>query len=73
MTAPLPLLAFISDDILDGSTTFKTITIRWKRGSKMPTIRGQWIRLPDGRIEAIYTRDELAQCLKIFELTNLLK
>lgn len=73
MTAPLPLLAFISDDILDGNATFKTITIRWEHGSKMPTIRGQWKRLPDGRIEATYTRAELAQCLKVFELTNFSK
>ncbi len=73
MAAPLPLLAFISDDILDGNATFKTITIRWEHGSKMPTIRGQWIRLPDGRIEATYTRDELKQCLSLFDLTNFLK
>lgn len=73
MTTTLPLLAFISDDILDGNPTFKTITIRWERGSNMPTIRGQWIRLPDGRIETTYTRDELGQCLKVFELTNLVK
>jgi hypothetical protein len=42
------------------SDNFKTITIRWPAGSKMPTIRGKWKRLPDGRIEATYTRDELA-------------
>lgn len=72
MTTALPLLEFISD-ILDGSATFKTITIRWERGSKMPTIRGQWKHLPDGRIEATYTHDELGQCLKVFELINFQK
>jgi len=46
---------------------FSTITIRWKKGSKFPTIRGQWKRLPDGRIEARYTRDELAICQEKFE------
>lgn len=73
MTTTLPLLAFISDDIVDGSHAFEIITIRWPAGSKMPTIRGKWQRLPDGRIEATYTRDELKQCLSLFDLTIFLK
>ena len=48
-------------------STFKTITIRWERGSKMPTMRGKWKRLSDGRILAMYTRAELAQCLEVCE------
>jgi len=69
MTAPLPLLQF-TNEILEAKNTFKTITIRWERGSKMPTIRDKWKILPDGRIEATYTHDELAQCLRVFELVD---
>lgn len=39
---------------------FKQITIRWpgnKTGIPFPV--GKWQRLPDGRIEARYTRQEL--------------
>jgi len=45
----------------------KKITIRWEKDSKFPTIRGQWKRLKDGRIEATYTADELEQCRKTYE------
>jgi len=68
MNTPLPLLSFISDDILEGNATFKTIKIRWKVGVNMPTIRGKWKRLSDGRIEATYTSYELKQCIELFEL-----
>ena len=47
---------------------FSRITIVLPVGSKMPTIRGKWKRLPDGQIRATYTPAEHAECLKIFEL-----
>lgn len=53
--------------IVEGSKPFKVITIRWPRDLKMPTPRGQWQRLEDGKIQASYTRDELRVCLEIFE------
>jgi hypothetical protein len=48
-------------------TKADTITIRWKKGSNFPTIRGKWKRLADGRIEAKYSRAELEICRKTFE------
>lgn len=54
--------------ILAGGQGFRTITIRWKKDSKVPTIRGKARRMDDGRIEATYTRDELAKCLEIYEI-----
>jgi hypothetical protein len=51
-------------------TNGKTITIRWPAGSKFPTIRDKWKCLPDGRIEATYTQDELEQCRKVHELRS---
>lgn len=54
-------------DIVAGGQNFKTITIRWRRGLKMPVIRGQWQRLEDERIQAVYTRDDLRVCLEVFE------
>jgi hypothetical protein len=53
--------------ILEGGQPFKTITIRWKQGLKMPVIRGKWQRLDDERIQAVYTRDDLRVCLEVFE------
>ena len=47
--------------------TFSTITIIWPHDSKFPTIASQWKRLPDRRILATYTRDELAHCIQVFE------
>jgi len=70
MKNSLPLFSLIGDDIFEVKNTFKTITIRWPTGSKMLTIRGNWKRLSDGRIEATYTRDELALCLSLFELID---
>lgn len=40
----------------------KNITIRWQKKSGLPTIRGKWKRLDDGRIEANYTQDEMKTC-----------
>jgi hypothetical protein len=72
-----PSLTLIGDDLNDEipqvksiSGDFKTITIRWKAGVNFPAIRNKWQRLPDGRIEATYTRDELAHCLEVFELIS---
>lgn len=63
-----PLLAYFESEIQEVRETFKTITIRWQADSKIPTIRGKWRRMDDGRIEARYTRDELAKCLEFFEV-----
>lgn len=41
------------------------IRINWHEG--MPVIRGQWQRLEDERIQAVYTRDDLRVCLEVFE------
>ena len=57
-SGPIPLPSF----------TGKTIKIRWPAGSNMPTIRDQWTRLSDGRIEATYTEDELRKCLEVYDL-----
>lgn len=48
-------------------TTFKIITIVLESGSKMPTIRGKWERLPGGRVRARYTPDEYELCMQVFE------
>jgi len=66
---PSPPLIY-TFDILEVRDTFKTITIRWQKESKIPTIRGKWKRLDDGRIEAFYTHDELEKLLEVYELTN---
>ncbi len=42
------------------------IAIRLPADSKMPTIGGNWRRLPDGRIEAGYNPEQLAMALSIF-------
>ena len=68
MTHTIP--AVPNDKIFEVKHNFKTITIRWPRDSKVPTISGKWQRLPDGRIEATYTRAELEQCMMIFEVTQ---
>jgi hypothetical protein len=49
------------------SDHFKTITIRWPNKPGYPVMAGKWHRLPDGRIEATYTRDELPLILAILE------
>jgi hypothetical protein len=64
----IPLFAQAAPDIFGVNNNFKTITIRWPVGSKIPAIRGKWKRLEDGRIEAIYTREELRICLEKYEL-----
>lgn len=55
-------------DAASPSFTWKTVKIRWPVGAKMPTIHGKWKRLPDGRIEATYTADELSKCLELCDL-----
>jgi hypothetical protein len=50
------------------SRSFNRVTILLPADSKMPTMRGKWQRLADGRIRAWYTPDELEQCEKLFEL-----
>lgn len=59
--------------IVDGSQSFREITIRWPCGSNIPTIRGKWKRLADGRIEATYTRAELAKCFEMRQITGATK
>lgn len=49
---------------------FRLIVICWPGDSKFPTIPGKWERLPDRRILATYTRDELARCIRVFEAVN---
>lgn len=63
-----PLLDYFKSDIQEVRENFKKITIRWKKDSKIPTIGGKWRRMDDGRIEAMYTRDELAKCLEVYEV-----
>ncbi len=46
--------------------TFKMVSIVLEVDSKMPTIRGQWLRLPNGRIKAWYTPEEYEKCLELF-------
>ncbi len=70
------VLPLIGDDEKDQNSqpkalprfTGKTIKIRWPVGLNIPTIRDQWTRLSDGRIEATYTEDELKKCLEVFDL-----
>ena len=50
--------------------TFKKITIAWPADLSIPTPRGKWMRLADGRILATYTPQELAICLKVLEVIN---
>lgn len=38
---------------------FKQVTIRWPNRPGVAVMRGTWKRLPDGRIEATYTREEM--------------
>lgn len=59
--------------ILEGGKPFRVITVRWPRESNVPTIRGQWRRLSDGRIEATYTRDELQKCFELAEILPTVK
>lgn len=47
---------------------FKSITINWPANTEMPAVHGKWLRLSDGRIQAVYDTDELAVCLSIVEL-----
>ena len=78
MTNFSPSLPLIGDDKKDLDSgpiplprfTGKTIKIRWPAGSNMPTIRDQWTRLSDGRIEATYTEDELKKCLEVCDLIH---
>ncbi len=42
------------------------IALRLPAGSLLPTVGGCWRRLPDGRIEAGYSPDQLARVLSIF-------
>jgi hypothetical protein len=46
---------------------FKKIKIRWPNKPGISVISGKWHRLPDGRIEAIYTRQDLKIILGILE------
>ncbi len=68
MTNFSPALSLIGDDKDEPLPAFRTITIRWKAGTSMPTIHSKWKRLPDGRIEATYTADELSKCLELCDL-----
>ena len=42
------------------------IALRLPADSKLPTIGGFWRRLPDGRLEAGYSSEELALALTLF-------
>ncbi len=53
--------------IINARKKFKSITILWPGDTRVPTIRGKWQRMKDGRVLATYTPDELEQCLKISE------
>ena len=54
----------------DKQKEFRSIVICWPVDSKFPTVPGKWERLPDRRILATYTRDELARCIRVFEAIN---
>ena len=43
------------------------ITLLLSADSRMPTIRGKWKRLADGKIRAWYTPEELKQCTDILK------
>ncbi len=43
--------------------SWKEMTICWPAGAPIATIGDQWMRLPDGQIEATYKKDELALAL----------
>jgi hypothetical protein len=45
------------------------IFINWLADVKPATIRGQYWRNPDNRIEAFYLPDELAKCLEVMQCT----
>lgn len=68
MTNFSPTFPLVGDDKDDPLPAFRSITVRWKAGAAMPTIRGKWKRLPDGRIEALYTADELSKCIALCDL-----
>ncbi len=41
------------------------VTFIWPSDTRIGVVHGQWQRLPDGRIEATYTREELGIALAI--------
>ncbi len=61
-------MKLIGDTPVPNARSFKSITLRWPRNAKVPTIHGKWKRLPDGRIEAIYDPNELRICLMLAEI-----
>ncbi len=48
-----------------GAKKWKQVTIRWPADAPIATIGGQWKRLPDGRIEATFTPEQLELCLRV--------
>lgn len=51
----------------EASPPQEILTLIWPADALVATIAGHWQRLPDGRIEAAYTRAELALCLAIMQ------
>lgn len=60
-------MKLVGTNRMAGNNLFRKITIRWPAGSKMPVIAGQWRTLPDGRIQADYSPQQLSTCLAIYE------
>ena len=44
---------------------WKEVTVNLPKGTRLPTIAGKWVRLPDGTISATFTPEEAELCLAI--------
>jgi len=68
---PAPAAPAPAEDTAGPSSVQYPVVLVWPADAKIAVINGQWRRLEDGRIEAIYhDRDELAWCI---ETTRLLR
>ncbi len=54
-----------TEDTASSCRPWTHVTFIWPPDLQIAVVRGQWQRLPDGRIEAIYTREELGMALAI--------
>ena len=51
------------DELRATPATWQQVTLLWPKDSPVPTIGGKWHRLASGKIQATYTREELALSL----------
>jgi len=66
---PTPAAPVPAEDTARPSSVQYPVVLMWPADARIAVINGQWRRLEDGRIEAIYhDRDELAWCTEITRL-----